>query len=139
MWTGDHTVCAPGGGDDGMELRLLFCRALWHLWCRRAVDGEQVFTAAAVVALTAAWVERAVRLDWLRVSTDLVGASPTLPSWCNSSVFFLSQAEFAQRWCLEPGGSVLAAVSTDESGSTPTLCVHVPTVIPGAVGPPEDP
>jgi hypothetical protein len=86
LLAGDHTVWAPGGGDDGMELwthlRLLFCRALWHLRCRRAVDGQQVFTAGAVVALTAAWVERVLRLDWLRVSTDLAGTSPTLPSYC---------------------------------------------------------
>ncbi len=65
---GDHTVWDPGGAAAGVELwahlRLLFFRAVWHLRCCR-VAGGQVFTAAAVVALTAAWVARAVRLDWL--------------------------------------------------------------------------
>jgi hypothetical protein len=46
------------------------------------VANGQDFTAAAVVALTAAWIARAVRLDWLRVSTDLAGAATALPSWC---------------------------------------------------------
>jgi len=137
LLAGDHTVWAPGGGNDGAELwahlRLLFCRAVWHLRCRRADDGQQVFTAAAVVALTAAWVERAVRLDWLRVSIDLTGASTTLPSWCIIyQRFELSQAEFAQRWCL--GGAVLATVSGDAAGSQ-SLCVHVPTAIPDMAGP----
>ncbi len=74
----------------------------------------QVFTAAAVVALTAAWIARAVRLDWLRVSTDLAGTATALPSWCLiHKRFDLSQADFSQRWCL---GNVLAHVSTDAAG-----------------------
>ncbi len=118
------------------HLRLLFCRAVWHLRCRRVADGQQVFSAAAVVALTAAWIERAVRLDWLRVSTDLAGASTTLPSWCTiHKRFDLSQEAFAQRWCL---GTVLAHVSTNAVGAQ-TLSVHVPAVLSDAVGPVESP
>lgn len=99
------------------------CRAVWHLRCWVANKG-QVFTANAVVALTAAWITRAIRLDWLRVSTNLAGAATTLPSWCAIHTHFNpSQADFSQRWCL---GSLLAHVSTDAAGS-PALCVHVPT------------
>ncbi len=67
LLAGDHTVTVwdPGGGDAGRALwthlrLLLFCRAVyavWHLLCRRVATGK-VFTAAAVVGLTAAWVER---------------------------------------------------------------------------------
>ncbi len=92
----------------------------------------QVFTAAAVVVLTAAWIARAVRLDWLRVSTDLAGAATALPSWCAiHKRFDLSQADFCQRWCL---GNVLAHVSTDAARS-PALRVHVPAVVPAVPGP----
>jgi hypothetical protein len=81
-------------------LRLLFCRAVWYLRsCCRAAHG-QVFTAAAVyvVALTASWIRRAIRLDWLRVTTDLAGTASTLPSWCVlHRRFDLSQEDFAQR------------------------------------------
>ncbi len=110
MITGDHTVWDPGGAAAGVELwahlRLLFCRAVWHLprYCR--VANGKVFTAAAVVVLTAVWIARAVWLDWLRVSTDLAGAATALPSWCAiHKRFDLSQADFSQRWCL---GNVLA-------------------------------
>jgi hypothetical protein len=91
-----------------------------------------------VVALTAAWIARAVRLDWLRVSsvsTDLAGAATAttaLPSWCAiHKRFDLSQADFSQRWCL---GNVLAHVSTDAAG-LPALCLHVPAVVPAVTGP----
>ena len=132
LLAGDHTVWDPGGGDAGRELwthvRLLFCRAVWQLRCDRVVRG-QVFTAGAVVALTAALVERAIRLDWLRVTVDLAGASTTLPAWCTIHKHFdLSQADFSQRWCL---GAVLAHVSAGSDGS-PVLCVHVPAGVPTA-------
>ncbi len=91
-----------GGVELWAHLRLLFCRAV--LRCCRVANG-QVFTAAAVVALPAARIARAVRLDcWLRVSTDLAylaGAATALPSWCAiHKRFDLSQADFSQSWCL---------------------------------------
>jgi hypothetical protein len=92
-----------------------------------------VFTAAAVVGLTAAWVGRAIRLDWLRVVADLTRAH-TLPSWCIiHKRFNLSQADFSKRWCL---GDVLAQVSSDGT-ALPNLCVHVPTAIPVPAEPAE--
>jgi hypothetical protein len=104
------------------HLRLLFCRAVWHLRCCRAAAG-QVFTAATVVALVRSWLQRAIRLDWLRVTTDLSGASASLPTWCAVHTRFdLSQADFEERWCL---GGVLAHVSLDAAGLA-ALCVHVP-------------
>jgi hypothetical protein len=39
---GDHTVWDPGGAAAGVELwaylRLLFCRAVWHLRCCRVAN-----------------------------------------------------------------------------------------------------
>jgi hypothetical protein len=60
---------------------------VWHLRCHRVATGK-VFTAAAVVGLTAAWVGRAIRLDWLRVVADLTQThSDSLPgaSFTNAS------------------------------------------------------
>ncbi len=108
------------------ETALLPCGLALAVLQARVASG-QVFTAVAVVALTAAWVARAVRLGWLRVSTDLAGTATALPSWCLiHERFDLSQADFSQRWCL---GNVLAHVSTDAAG-LPALCVHVPAVVP---------
>jgi hypothetical protein len=126
LLAGDHTVWDPGGGEAGAELwthlRLLFCRAIWHLRCCRAAE-DQVFTAATVVALVTSWVQRAIRLDWLRVASDLAGESASLPTWCSIHTRFdTSQADVMERWCL---GSVLAHVSADAAGSA-ALCVHVP-------------
>ena len=128
LLAGDHTVWDPGGGDAGAELwthlRLLFCRAVWFLRCCRTAHG-QVFTAEAVVALTSSWLRRAIRLDWLRVTTNLAGTAAPLPSWCViHKRYDMSQAEFIARWCL---GAVLAHVSSDAAGSA-TVSVHVPSM-----------
>jgi hypothetical protein len=78
-----------------------------------------------MVALTTSWIKRAIRFDWLRVTTDLAGTAPTLPSWCAiHRRFDLSQADFVQRWCI---GTVLAHVSSDTAGSA-AVRVHVPTM-----------
>ncbi len=67
------------GAEQWMHYRVLFCWAVWHLQCCRAAEG-QAFTAATVVALVTSWVQRAIRLDWLHVTTDLAGATASLPS-----------------------------------------------------------
>jgi hypothetical protein len=73
------------------------------------------------------WLRRAIRLDcWLRVSADLAGTAPTLPSWCViHKRFDMSQAEFIKRWCLN---NVLAEPSSDADGSAvvAVVRVHVP-------------
>ena len=67
--------------------------------------------------------DRAIRLDWLRVSADLAGTAPTLPSWCViHKRFDVSQAEFIKRRCLN---IVLAESSSDADGSA-VVRVHVP-------------
>ncbi len=124
LLAGDHTVWEPGGGDAGRalwttHLRLLFCRAVWHLQYHRVATGK-VFTAAAVVGLTAAWVGRAICLDWLRVVADLTRAH-TLPSWCIiHKRFNLSQADFSKRWCL---GDVLAQSPLMEQPCRRCVCM----------------
>ena len=82
---GDESVWQPVGGRGPaglwLHLRLLFCRAVWaQAGCRSAgpvgADGWR-----AVVATTSAWLSRAIRQDWLRVTATLTGAA-VLPSWC---------------------------------------------------------
>jgi len=66
---GDKSVWSAGGKDAWelwTHLRLEFCRAVWRLTARRTSTG-QVFTAAAVVEMTAAELERSICLDWARV------------------------------------------------------------------------
>ncbi len=131
-WIGDNVLQHPEvdycstaaegmpGGRCGPDLRLLFRRAVWHLRCHRVATGK-VFTAAAVVGLTAAWVGRAICLDWLRVVADLTRAR-TLPSWCIiHKRFNLSQADFSKRWCL---GDVLAQVSSDGPADVVCACAY---------------
>ncbi len=84
----------------------------------------------ALYASTTVLIRRAVRLDRLRVSTDLAGAAPMLPSWCVlHRRFDMSQADYVQRWCL---GAVLADVSSDAAGSA-VARVHVPPMTAVAV------
>ena len=125
----------PSGGqvyeELWLHLRLLFCRAVWVLHSRWAAHGH-AFSASAVVALAASWVEFAIRRDWLRVSVSLGGVA-ALPSWCVvAKCYALTQAEFAGRWC--PGG-VLAHVDTCGPSGRPVLQVHVPRLMGlGSVG-----
>ena len=70
---GDKSVWSPGGRDVWelwTHLRLEFCQAVWRLTTRRAAAG-QVFTAAAVVEMAAAALERSIGLDWARVGAAL--------------------------------------------------------------------
>jgi hypothetical protein len=85
--------CQAGTVDPSAPAVLPCCR------CHRVATGK-VFTAAAVVGLSAAWVGRAIRLDCLRVVADLTRAHSlyTLPSWCIiHKRFNLSQADFSKR------------------------------------------
>jgi hypothetical protein len=75
---GDLDVWLPSGGYGPeslwLHLRLLLCRAVWLLACK-ARAGEPV-TWQGAVAVTRAWVSRAIRQDWLRVSDTLPGYCP---------------------------------------------------------------
>ncbi len=89
-----------------------------------------------MVALTSSWLRRAIRLDWLRVSADLAGTAPTLPSWCaihkrfdmshaggvNQALVIQDSKKKIKRWCLN---NVLAESSSDADGSA-VVRVHVP-------------
>jgi hypothetical protein len=113
LLAGDHTVWDPGGGDAGRalwtHLRLLFCRAVWHLRCHRVATGK-VFTAAAVVG-------RAIRLEWLRVVAALTRAR-TLPCWCIiHKRFNPSQADFSKRWCFSISRVLTCLTYTSRRGS----------------------
>ena len=78
---GDLDIWMPSGGYGPealwLHLRLLLCRAIWLLACK-ARAGEPV-TWQGVVAVTRAWVARAIRQDWLRVSD-------TLPRGCRAAL-----------------------------------------------------
>ena len=124
---GDRSVWSPDEGQGCVKwevwthLRLAFCRAVWALTARRARAGGPQFTAAAVVAMVAAALERALRRDWLRVWVDPVGFAE-LPSWCQLSVrrVRLDLSVFEERWLL---GGVLAHL---DGGGQGALLVHVP-------------
>jgi hypothetical protein len=88
---GDEAIWRPLGGDAAQQLWLHLRAALVSCsvgrsvppqfgGCAHSLAGVPV-SAAAVMALAASWVERAIRLDWLRVSASLPGAA-VLPSWC---------------------------------------------------------
>ncbi len=74
---GDATVWSPAGGDAQcslwLHLRLLWCRSVWAHVC--AASPGTALSWRAVVAVLQAWVSRAIRLDWLRVSASLPGAA----------------------------------------------------------------
>jgi hypothetical protein len=121
---GDLGVWAPLGGLGPerlwLHLRLLLCRAVWVMACK-ARSGE-IAAGQGVVALVRAWVSRAIRQDWLRVSATLPGAA-VLPSWCViEQRYQLTQEQFEDRWCLN---GTLAHIDTTAAGC-PLLCVHVP-------------
>jgi hypothetical protein len=121
------TVWSPAGGDAQcslwLHLRLLWCRSVWAHVC--AASPGTALSWRAVVAVLRAWVSRAIRLDWLRVSASLPGAAE-LPSWCVlSDRCRLTQEQFQDRWCL---GAVLAHVGAgaESAGGPAALHVHVP-------------
>jgi hypothetical protein len=127
---GTPAVVRPGlscGPTCAFRRRLqnLFCRAVWYLLYLRCCPGwpmAQVFSASAVVALTSSWLRRAIRLDWLRVSADLAGTAPTLPSWCViHKRFDMSQAEFIKRWC----GSTMCWPRCLRMQTGQLLCVYM--------------
>ena len=121
---GDLDVWLPSGGYGPeslwLHLRLLLCRAVWLLACK-ARAGEPV-TWQGAVAVARAWVSRAIRQDWLRVSDTLPGTE-VLPSWCViDKRYQLTQEQFQARWCLN---DVLAHIDQPAAGSF-ALYVHVP-------------
>jgi hypothetical protein len=66
-----HLWSPPGPGNAAWDLwthlRLQYCFAVWTLTTRRNRTGRS-FDSAAVVAVAAAALERAIRHDWLRLS-----------------------------------------------------------------------
>ncbi len=121
-----HLWQPPGSGsalwDLWSHLRLQFCFAVWVLSRRRSRSGRQ-FDAAAVVAFAAAELERAIRLDWLRVWVAGDGLGPALPSWCGLGVqrVRLDLEVFQERWLV---AGVLAHL--EGGGGRDALRVHVP-------------
>lgn len=127
--TGAKHLWKPPGEGPGpwalwTHLRLQFCLAVWTLTRVRARTGRQ-FDTAAIVATTAAALERAVRRDWLRVCAVGQGFDD-MPSWCNLGLqrVKLDLDVFEGRWLL---GGVLA--SLDGGGGSGALRVHVPRAL----------
>jgi hypothetical protein len=82
LLAGDRTVWDPGGGEAGAEL-WAHLRHSAVLPCDHALAllPGQVYSAGTVVALVTSWVQRAIRLDWPRITSDLAGASASLPTY----------------------------------------------------------
>ena len=110
------------------HLRLQFCMAVWSLTKRRARTGHQ-FDAAAIVAVVAAALERAIRRDWQRCWVAGAGVE-AMPSWCNLGLqrVKLDLDEFEGRWLL---GGVLAHL--EAGGGSGALRVHVPRALEAPV------
>ena len=121
VWiVGNKVAWSPGGGDIWelwTHLRLEFCRSVWRLTARRASAGQE-FTAAAVVEMTAAELERSICLDWARVGAGQGNS-------VEDKRVRLESADFDARW-------LLRGVLADRDGGT--LQVHVPRALPGAGG-----
>jgi hypothetical protein len=113
---GDQSVWSPGGGapwELWTHLRLEFCRAVWRLTSRRSSAGQD-FTAAAVVQMAAAALERSICLDWTRVGA---GQGDSV----EDRRVRLEASDFADRW-------LLRGVLADLEGGA--LRVHVPRALP---------
>ena len=87
------------------------------LTTRRNRTGDAL-DSAAIVAMTAAALERAIRHDWLRLSVA-AAALPGMPTWCTLGLarVQLKPEEFEARWLL---GDVLADLP---EGGGRVLCV----------------
>jgi hypothetical protein len=113
-------------GDLWTHLRLQYLKTVWSLTARRARTGQQ-FDAAAVVAATAAALERAIWRDWERVWAAPEGAD-SLPSWCRLGLrqVVLDRSAFERRWL---AGGVLAHL--EGASGRGVLRVHVPRALVG--------
>ena len=124
---GMRSVWAPPRGRlSGLWhfLRLAYLKSVWVLREQRRMGGGH-FTAQAVVAVTAATVEKAIRQDWVRVFVDVRALGGSKRGLSAGPQELMDEEQFESLWCQR---SVLARV---QGGS---LVVHVPRVLPGATG-----
>jgi hypothetical protein len=145
---GDESVWAPGGGEAAqglwLHLRLLFCRAVWAQVCRSRAAGGGM-SPAAVVAATAAFIARVIRLDRLRGTASLHGGA-VLPSWCviDGKTFQLTQEQFQERWCASDILAHCCRVCCRRLGAACSCAAPPPVVygwcrpVCGAGQPPDD-
>ena len=105
-----------------LRLRVTFLHTLWRLRHRRRLTNQPI-TSPAVVAVTAATLERAIRADFLCATQDLPQKSGLGRRWFRSRKKQPTLGEFVRQWCAR---GVLATVS----GTSPSLTVHIPTRIP---------
>lgn len=132
---GDHTQwqpVQPALASLWQHLRLTFLSAVWAQRCRRQLSGT-AFAAEAVVAATAAALQRDMEADWARVSCDIRDNAGVSPNWFAGRDPSMSPMEFQQRWC---HGSVLARVEGQAAANQGdgVLVVCIPRDLPAAVG-----
>jgi exonuclease III len=106
-----------------LRLRVTFLHTLWKLRLRRRLTNRPV-TSPAIVAATAATLERAMRADFLCATEDLPKKSGLGQRWFRSRKQKLTLRDFEQLWC------VRGVLANTVHGTTPSLSVHVPTQIP---------
>lgn len=127
--TGAKTLWRPPGSGDApwdlwTHLRLQYCSTVWTLTTRRNRTGRG-FDAAAIVAMAAAALERAIRHDWLRLSVA-AERLPDMPTWCTLGLARVQLAPevFEARWLAR---GVLADLPA--GGGQDALRVHVPRAL----------
>jgi hypothetical protein len=127
-----HLWSPPGPGNAAWDLwthlRLQYCFAVWTLTTRRNRTGRG-FDSAAIVAVAAAALERAIRHDWLRLSVA-AERLPDMPTWCTLGLsrVQLKPEVFRERWLAR---GVLADLA--EGGGRDALRVHVPRALEAPV------
>lgn len=122
-------------------LRLEFLYATWCARCGRNGSGKAV-QAAGVVAVLVARLQRHMRLDWLRTTSDIRKLSTACSSWFRGKDPTLLQSGFVERWgpagllcAVQSGTAAVGIVPAVPMRMTVLLSVSVPLSLPVSLAP----
>ncbi len=133
---GDESVWAPAGGEAAQGCGCIcgFCSVVLFgpSFAMAGLRGGGV-SPAAVVAAATAFIARAIRLGWLRVTaSSCLMQLPVLPSWCViDTTFQLTQEQFQKRWCVNEACPHYPVCCRRHGAAC--SCAAPPPVVSGAV------